>query len=246
MRVENASSERNQRIHRIALVVAMLLACLVVGLAASAQEEEPPRTVIKMLRYVDAVDLLDVVRMLEVQVTLQEEHNALVLRAPDRRLQVALEAIEALDSPLGPTLELRGYILAASRDGESEALPDDVGAASARLAELFGYRGFRLLDTVFLRVREGSEAWVEGSLPNDGGGRAQYSFGFRKGKVIPAFEEGEKVQIRLDRLTFSQQGKNKLVTNVEVDEGQTVVVGKAQLEGVEAALILVIKMEIED
>ena len=231
------------------ILVAGLLVCLLSTLGASAQEEQeppPPRTVIKVLSYVDAVDMLDVVRMLEVQATVQKEHNALVLRAPDGRLKVALEALEALDKPLGPTLELRGYILAASKDGEDDALPEDVAAASSRLAELFGYDGFRLLDTVFVRAREGSEAWVVGGLSVDGSERAPYSFGFRKGKVIPPFEEGGKLQIRLDRLTFSQKGQERLVTNVEVDEGQTVVVGKARLEGIEAALILVIKIEIED
>lgn len=221
--------------------------------AAEQQGKGPPRTVIKATRFVDVREVAPILEMLDVQIRLKPDVSMIVLRGwPDGDLETALKLIEALDEP-SPSIEINVYILAASRDETGSAgISQELRAAVDKLQALFGYRGFKVLDTVFLRVLEGRAGQVNGAIDAGNGTskRTGYRFGFNSNRVAPT-EDGE-VFVRLNGLHFELHGEPepgtvqhaRLTTDVEIREGQKAVVGKSTPAGTGDTLILIIEAKV--
>ncbi|MCP4655117.1 MAG: hypothetical protein GY856_06815 [bacterium] len=202
---------------------------------------------IKQTAFFDVRELADILDLLDIGVRIDAEHQAVVLRGPGDELDTALKLIEALDEPPAPSLsiELSVFILGASKEESATAeLPADLEAVVGKLRKLFGYRGFELLDTLFLRVRDGSQGRLRGYLAEG----ITYDFSLNRAKVLGfnrATLEEEQSTLRFDGLTFLFQGdRSRLATDVEVREGQKAVVGKAAPGNGGPALILVIEAKI--
>lgn len=235
------------------LLISMLL-ILVATVSALAEEAPAPKeheqTVIVQTKYLDVEDVSRLLQPLAISVTVHPDTNAVILRGKD--LKVAMDLIEALDVPPEPkaNIELTVFILgAATQSLDDGPLPRDLDTVTQELGKLFGYRSFTLLDTIFLRVRDGRGGRVDGAV-NGGSGesRSNYDFGFNEAKIIP---REDRNLVRLDGLVFLY-GRNKsadndfrasLRTDIEVREGQKAVVGKATPQGADAGKTLILVVE---
>lgn len=248
-------------------VLAAAISCSLIPWPAAAQkpasenappEPPPPRTVIKQTQHVDVRELEKILGMLGLQIRLKPDINAIVLRGRSQSdLDTALRLIEALDVPPEPglTVETTVFVVAASKDGGEDAgLTEGLAAAVEPLRELFGYRGFELLDSVFLRVRDGRQGRVEGGLvlaTTPGVSSVGYQLTFRRAEVI-ARADAERL-VRFDGLTFELHGAGDgqvqrayLKTDVEIREGQQAVIGKSTPRGADDTLILIVEARVLD
>ncbi len=225
---------------------------LAIPLSAVAEEPADPkergRTVVKLTRFVDVRDLEPILEILDVQVRLKPDLNALVLRGRDGGdLDTALALIEALDEPT-PSIGVSVYVVAASRQEEAKSgISPELEAAVSQLQTVFGYRGFKVLDTVYLQVREGRRGGVVGGVELAGGARSTYQFGFQNARVTPV-EDGP-LFIRLDGLRFELNARGEsdsrplaaFNTDVQVRVGQKAVIGKSTPEGTDETMILIVE-----
>ncbi len=246
---------------------ALLLTCIVMGAwflaqPASSQDDVGEssgerRTVIHRLEHVDATKLTPTLGMLGVRYSAQPETNSLILTGDPDAVGAASSVVKALDQPPAPKpeLEIVATILDARRDtGSSRELPKHVEKAAERLGDLFGYRSYQVLDTVFLRISDGQRGGAEGGYVLDDG-RLTYGLGFRA-RIVEGSSDNEPRSIRFSNLEFHARDPSSprdegrlsvaLRTNVEIREGQTAIVGKATPVGSKAALVLVMNVSIDD
>jgi hypothetical protein len=187
------------------------------------------------------------------------ELGVIGVSAPVGLLPAIEETIRRLDVP-PPTpqnVELTVYLLLGSDQEGSVAT--ELESVVKQLKMTFGFKGFHTLDTLVVRSRDGRGAFVKG-IAQLGSGTANsspYHFRYQAARILPG-EKGRS--IRLDGLAFSASivtGRDGagVVTrsddagfgaDVDVREGQKVVVGKTAVEGTNTGLMLVITAKVLD
>lgn len=171
--------------------------------------------------------------------------------------------------PGNRNIELVAYMLmAASKGTAGDALPSELEPVAKQLRAVFGYNDFRLLDSALIRTREGVQAEASGNAgltnPNIPAANSTYQWRIAKAFVTPS-ERG--TLIKLDGFRFGirvpyptstfqpgagGQGAAPLVstsfqfseigfnTDLDIREGQKVVVGKAKADSIGSTFILVL------
>ena len=128
------------------------------------------------------------------------------------------------------------------------AVPQDLRDVITQLKSTFTFKEYKMLDVLTLRTRVGSNAETSGILSTANPPRmTQFSI-----QNTTVSEDG--TTIRIDRMhaglripisVASQQKNMEYITsgidqNVDVKEGQKVVVGRSSLEGPQQALFLIL------
>src|SRR5207253_2862688 len=131
------------------------------------------------------------------------------------------------------------------------AIPPELESVVKQLKGMFSYKGYQLIDTQVMRVREGQGGDASGVVdhgPSVDGNRtlSQVKFvaasigGDEKGRVIRI--DGLKVGLKIPVASLGDKGQKQyqyldtgISTNVDVHEGQKVVVGKANMDGSDRA-----------
>lgn len=237
------------------LVVTLLVSSFAATPGALADDTDnvlERRTVVKALAYLDAREVPGLLSMLQVGVTVDHDHQSVILRGRDD-LDTALRLLDALDTPpvSTPNLELVVYILGASRSGSAGDLPGHLQPVAEQLGQVLGYSSFRLADSTFLRIRDRSEGAVSGALTDSDGKTWEYRLDFSRARVLGYDRSPDKsdqpLKLRFDNLRFFYgEGDAKLQTDIELREGQKAVVGKATSIKSEETLILVLDSRILD
>jgi hypothetical protein len=230
--------------------------------ARSAPQARDQRIV--EVKHADPSALARVLSVFPVHVQAHPDLGLLTIRGGPEDVAAAAEAAARLDLPPAPTrsIEIVAHVLGASK---TEDLPGGVPAGleevARQLREVFGYRGVELVDSVALRVRDRAEGQVTGVMA---AGPTQetipYEIGFNRVSVA----NGGEAEVRIDGLRFEAQVKLRvkssgapdgfvihshtvrLVTDVEVQEGQKAVVGKAAAGAESQGLILVLEARVLD
>ncbi len=177
--------------------------------------------------------------------------KAIAVSGPPAIVDAVGEAIKRFDVPTKNT-ELTAYLLAASQQAaQADNVPKELDPVLKQLKSLFSYQGYRLLDTMIARAREGQELEMSSAGPAVRVDRP--NFYQLRAKSINITAEGKGSLIRLDGLRFSARtysGDTPLDTYINTDldlrEGQKVVVGKAGMGSSGDALILVITAKVVD
>ncbi len=207
--------------------------------------------------------------------TADDELNAIILFGPKEITRKFKEAIELLDSA-GSTeennrnVELTVHIIRGSAFKKEDLklnppqdaadIPNALGKVIDELREVFSYDQYRLVDTLFLRCRDGSEASTSGILPNKPND-SLYRFRIQSVRVT----EGDPHGIRLDELSFDaeisitsarresvkqpqfhqiQRPDVGIEADIDLREGQHVVVGKASISDDNSALFVVVSAKV--
>ena len=171
-----------------------------------------------------------------------------------------------VDIPKGNrNIELVAYMLMAAPKGTAgDALPAELDPVTKQLKAVFGYNDFRLLDSALLRAREGTQAGATGYAgsvnPTQPGRNSLYFLRFNKASIVPS-ERGNTIKLNGFRFSirvpdvpypsalqpaspnaaarpqFAELGFD---TELDIREGQKVVVGKAKMNNADSAFILVL------
>ena len=184
------------------------------------------------------------------------------------------DALKRLDVPSEPTknVELTFQMIMAkpAKDG---TLPADLQGVQRNLESLFGFKGFQLIETAVMRTRDGTRVDTSGAAPFVTDAKVQgwppSSYSIRLQPSLSPLEKG--YMVRIDNLMFNirvpypsgvfnpnaggpgnqvvtqtqfQFREVGLSTNLDVREGQKVVVGKSNVDGSDGAVILVVTAKV--
>jgi hypothetical protein len=175
--------------------------------------------------------------------------NTFVVTANPALMPSVQQVVKDLDVSTQPAqnVELTFYVLQGSKEPEAggASLPTELESTVKQLKSAFAYQSFRLLDTLFIRGRSGQFANVSGRAESrKGDPPSNYNL-----RVLPSVSsDARPPAIRLDALRFNFGGPWSVGFEADVDikEGQKVVIGKSGIEGNQSALILVATGRIVD
>lgn len=199
-------------------------------------------------------------------IQIKSDHNlkTIALSGPAENVKAAEDAIRRLDVPPPPSrnIESTFYMIMASQKADGDGkLPGELDSVIKQLRNISAYQNYRLLDTIVLRSREGNSAETTGTLPSpvQVAGTPQsgtYRLSFAGVSVDPDTKTGRLAHFnnlhfvaRMPLFTGPNQfqfHENRIATSVDVREGQKVVLGKANVEGGDSALILVVTVKVVD
>jgi len=227
-----------------------------------AVEAQPQAQKVFAIKHADVDAIARTLRIFTVSLEPNRELRVIGVRAPAALMPAIEETIRRLDVPAPPAqnVELTVYLLLGSdQEGSVAAELDNV---VKQLKTAFGFKGFRAVDTVVVRSRDTRPGHVNGlvRLDTESPNPSTYSLSYN-GASVDSDEKGRSIrlnglQFKANIITKTQQTEGNAVvgfernydagfgTDVDVREGQKVVVGKAAIGSTNSALILVITAKI--
>jgi hypothetical protein len=241
--------------------------CSALAGLAWAQEKKQPEESEKFtsklipVRYVNVTHMRDLLSVPGVSVKADAEMHALVVSGRADAVTTLEEMVKKLDiaptpPPPRPNIELTVYMLSGSTEGKSghgDEVPADLSSTVKQLHQLFPYKSYRILDSFMLRGRDGARGNTTGSIPSPAGlPPATYRFDY----LSAVLGDGTPRTIRLNglnmniRAPFATSGSTQFTysdsgvsTDLDLREGQKVVVGKSNY-GTDDAFILVVTAKV--
>ena len=185
--------------------------------------------------------------------------KALTVTARDNTVLSEIEQIiKRFDVPPPPVqnIDVTIYLMSALGTPSSGAVPPELEPVVKQLKSTFSYKGYQLIDTEVMRVRAGQGGEVSGVVngaPSVGPNKTLSQVKFRsalvstdeKGRAIRI--DGLKVGLRIPVMSGEKQYlyiDTGINTDVDIREGQKVVVGKANMDGSDRASIVVLTAKV--
>jgi hypothetical protein len=232
----------------------MILAAMLLAAPLVAQQQKDEKiTKMLHLQFTEPRAIVNLISSYNVQIQFNDSMKVMMLNGLPANVAAAEAAIKQLD--VAPkNVELTVYFVMGGDNPQqmagAPAVPPDIRDVITQLKNAFTFKEYRMLDILTLRTRTGSEAETSGIL-NSGTPPKMSQFSIRNVTI------GEDGVIRIDRMhaglripfrtssTAAQPGKAEYVNsgidqNVDIKEGQKVVVGRSSLEGPERALFLIL------
>ena len=232
----------------------MILAALLLAAPLVAQQQKDEKiTKMLHLQFTEPRAIVNLISSYNVQIQFNDSMKVMMLNGLPANVAAAEAAVKLLD--VAPkSVELTVYFVMGGDNPQqmagAPAVPADIRDVITQLKNAFTFKEYRMLDILTLRTRTGSDAETSGIL-NTGAPPKMSQFSIRNVTV------GEDGVIRIDHMhaglripfrsssTAAQPGKAEYVNsgidqNVDIKEGQKVVVGRSSLEGPERALFLIL------
>ena len=222
-------------------------------------ELHPQAQKVFAIKHGDVIAIARTLSIFPMTVPLQADRELRVIgvSAPVALLPAIEDTIRRLDVP-PPTpqnVELTVYLLLGS--DQEGLVATELDSVVKQLKATFGFKGFRTIDTLVVRSRDKQGANVKGiaQLASGTANSSAYQFTYNAASIL-SDEKGRS--IRLDGLRFNATIMTRwdgagipvaseaagFGTDVDVREGQKVVVGKAAVGSTNSALILVITAKV--
>ena len=182
----------------------------------------------------------------------------MILTATNAELDQAAHFIKRFD--VAPqNVEVTIYIMSALAQPSAAAVPTELEGVVKQLKAMFSYKGYQLIDTQVIRTRAGQGGESSGVVDN---GALAKTISQAKFNSVSITNDDKGRSIRIDTLkvglkipTYSPRPTAKasndwqyldtgISTDVDVHEGQKVVVGKANLDGSDRASIVVLTAKV--
>jgi hypothetical protein len=177
--------------------------------------------------------------------------HVLAVRGPADAVALVEDAVKKLDVP-AIDFELTVYLISTSAQA-ADQLPEALASTAKQLHGVFAYKGYQLLDSFVLRGRDGQEGnyggtSAEGTLKN-----STYTFRYQRSSVLdgtPKVVTLQNLSLQIQLLTGTDSKGDPayrttgLHTDVDIREGQKVVVGKSDVNNGESPLILVVTAKV--
>jgi hypothetical protein len=226
---------------------------LLLAVCAWGQQNEPKLLELKNIDYQNVAMFLG---LYNVNVRQTPNPRMIAVQGTKESIAAAEEALKKVDVP-PRDVEISFQVITASSQLGPSKVPADLEPVLKQLKNTLIYQSYQLLDALDLRVREGTNASTSSALPI-GNGFLEASI---HKTAISTDDKGVMV-IRLDSLRFGARvrvlkkgGGNQaeydyvstglLNASIDVPEGQKVVVGRANLEGMrEGAHLLVVTAKV--
>jgi hypothetical protein len=220
--------------------------------AATTESQHWPVKLFQV-KYANVYQLANLFRAFGATVQPEGDLKVISVRAPKEVLAAIEESLQRLDVPQVPAknVQLEAYLLTASGQGSSVNIPADLEPVIKQLKSVFNYQGFRLLGTLYLLGRAGTPGSVSGLLPPVSDSTQPTSCTFRVHSAAIT-SEGKEPTIRINDLLLQLDFRDKgsmprsaiITTSIDVHEGQKVVVGKANIDNADSALILILTAKV--
>jgi len=245
----------------------LFLALIIYALPCLAQPVPAPVQKIIMLKYAEPNAVQRLLQVFNLSMQTDSRMKVISISGLPDRVSAAEAAIKALDVPSAQQkdIELTVYFIVGS-DKENltgNAVPQDLQSVISQLKSAFAFKNYRMLDALTLRTRSGADASTSGVLNSGPGAPATSEF-----KIHAATVTEDGATIRIDGLhaalrmpftvtkgvqaaarggSFSgaaerqvQYAQSGIDQDIDVKEGQKVVVGRTSLEGPDKPLFLVL------
>jgi hypothetical protein len=236
----------------------MKILCGLAVIAALAWGQDPgPKPVQKLItvRYVDANVVHNLLRTFAPgnDWTMESDNrlHVIALRGRPEIVATLEEAIKKLDVP-SADFELTVYLISSSPQ-VGDQLPDALASTAKQLHGVFAYKGYQLLDSFVLRGSDGQGGNAVGNVSKDGKS-STYRFHYERAAVsgeAPKVVNLHNLDLQIQSFTgaFNKDGyplshDTTLHTDIDVRDGQKVVVGKSDVNNGESPLILVVTAKV--
>ena len=219
---------------------------LKIELAERARQEAEQRdweAKIFQIKYVDPNELRVALSMFRSAINYSGGNlRILSVRAPKEIMPAIEDAIKRLDVPTPrKEAELTAYIVMASDQPDTGTLPSNLQPVINELKKILAYKGFQLLDTVIARGGDGRDVNLQGALPPIPAlATPPNNILYRLSGRLAVNSDGKAPVLRISNLQFvlsMPPGQVSIGTDVEIPQGQQVVVGKGTF--LDKAFILV-------
>jgi hypothetical protein len=237
----------------------MKIVCGFIAMSLLAWGQETPQktgTVRKLIqvKYVSASRVQNLLRnYTNASVESDDTMHIVAVRGSDEMVAAFEEAVKKLDvAPLD--FELTVYLISATPQ-PGDHLPDALASTAKQLHGVFAYKGYDLLDSFVLRGRDGQGANnypggnADGTIKN-----STYSFHYNRASVLDGPPkivnlQNLNLQVRMPTGTFDEKGNPRykttgVSTDIDIRDGQKVVVGKSDVNNGESPLILVVTAKV--
>lgn len=170
--------------------------------------------------------------------------GVIVLHGDPSTLNEIHTQIQELDRRSSNDVEVTAYVIGATNQSSaSTPVGKEIEPVVKQLAAVFPYAAYAILDTVLLRSTVGSDVQSNGvlRLPGADSTSAQYFIGYR----VESRPGNSRALIALTSFRFravlpNGGGESSLTTNLDIQPGQKIVVGKTNANNGEAALFVVL------
>ncbi len=235
----------------------MLMTLAAAGLAFSQDANKPVQKIIEV-KYRNPDRITRLVYVPGVTARADTEFHVIVASGPAQGVTEFEEMVKKFDTP-PPNIELTGYLVTGSTREAADDMPKELAATARQLHGVFAYKSYRVFQTLILRARDGHDARDAGTLP---GGNSQYDLSFRTANVSPGSPhplhiDGMRLEISTPTGQVSagrgvltdKDGKplmhfSVIQSDIDMTEGQQVVVGKSSTNSSDDALILIVTAKV--
>jgi hypothetical protein len=191
--------------------------------------------------------------------------KALTITARDSAMTEVELTVKRFDvpQPAVQNIDVTIYLMSALGQPAGGQVPPELESVIKQLKSTFSYKGYQLIDTEVIRVRAGLGGEVSGvvmegpviegnktisqvkfksaSVSTDEKGRAIRIDGLNIGLKIPIVVTGTGLAAGQKQYRYIDTGMS---TDVDVREGQKVVIGKANMDGSDRASIVVLMAKV--
>lgn len=226
-----------------------ILAMLAMASMAWAQDAQP-KMVHKLiqLKYVDANAVRSVLGALPGSIQADDRLHVLVVNLPPDVVAMVESAVAKLDVP-PLDFDLTVYLISSA---PHDNLPPALESTMKQLHGVFSYSGYQMLEDFVIRGRDGQQGSASGTFH---GTRSTYSFRYQQASVSGDAPHTIRLRDLNLMLRYPSGGVNikdgqpnmqttGLETDIDIREGQKVVVGKSDLNNGDSPLILVVTAKV--
>jgi hypothetical protein len=218
-----------------------------ISLLAFGQEDNIVRKIIP-LKYASPSAVYRVVSAFQPSnVQYDDSLHVIAVRGTPDMVAAVEEAVKKLDV-LPSDFELTVYLISSSPQ-TGDQLPEALASTAKQLHGVFAYKGYQLLESFVLRGRDGQGGSADGTIRN-----STYSFRYNRATVMEASPkivglQNLSLQIRIPTGGVDEKGRpasktTGLSTDIDIRDGQKVVVGKSDVNNGESPLILVVTAKV--
>jgi len=197
--------------------------CLGVLFAAAAVRAEDIQKLVEVKHVQPTQQLRNLFDVLGVRMS-DPVGGFVALKGSKDAVAAAEEVLHKMDvEKPAEDVEITGWLVVAPTHeyGEAQPLPEELTPVAKQLKAAFGYADLRLLTTFSVRTRAGSPATMNGVT-----GPGFYNFDARRVDVSGDTSGAHK--LHLNELRFDCN-KSILQTDVDLNEGQKIVIGKTNM-----------------
>jgi hypothetical protein len=261
---------------KLAYIAVLALALMSVVNAAPDEKptSPPPGDTIKFVelkhlgsgeRLARVINMVQQLSVGQAQIVSDPVLRTVAIKGTAEGVASAEQLLKRFDTPAAETrlrqIQLTMYLVEASDQATpGERLPSELTSAAEQLRTAFGYKGFRLIDTILMQGRENSEFFISGlvPLPDSGSGQktqytAQYkniSFGESQKSVHVT---GMRFDMRIPIVTTPPGSQNfqyhftdsGIRTDLTIKDGQKLVIGKLTKDQGERGVFLIVTAKVE-
>jgi hypothetical protein len=231
----------------------MKIVCGLIAMSLMAWGQETPQKTVTarkliQVKYVSASRVQNLLRSYtNVSVDSDDNMHIIAVRGNEDMVAAYEEAVKNLDvAPLD--FELTVYLISTTAQ-LGDQLPEALAPTAKQLHGVFAYKGYQLLESFVLRGRDGQGGSADGTIKN-----STYSFRYNRASALegpPKIITLQNLNLTIRMPTGMRNDKGQpeykttgVSTDIDIRDGQKVVVGKSDMNNGESPLILVVTAKI--